>query len=335
MRELLSALAVGRATVELVVLNPSHAEVGLDASRWISIVGPDRLHHVRIGDPATSDRAARLVVGKGTGLVLSGGAAKGLAHLGAWRALCEIGLPIDTVAGVSLGALLGAGVALDYEPKELHDEVMARLVHERGLVDLTLPWVSLLRGKEVSRRIEEVGRNRKFEQTWRSFVCTSCDLTSGEQVEHRSGLLWRAIRASVSIPGLLPPMRDGERLLVDGAVRDNLPVSALRRGHPGPLHVIAVDVGKDGTLGAGAMPEGGHQSGWRLALDRLHPRRPATMMPSMPQLLMRVMELAGNEQASAPDLLVKPDLSGMGLSDFARIDRFEQAGYDAVSAALG
>ena len=334
-RDLIAGLAELRATVELVALDPSQAEFGFDASSWMALVRPDRLHHVRAGDADTADRCARLVLGRGTGLLLSGGAAKGLAHLGAWRALCELGIPIDTVAGVSLGALLGAGIALDYDPRALSEEVADRLVRQRGLVDLTFPWVSLLRGKEISKRIEEVGRDRKFEQTWRSYVCTSCDLTTGELVEHRSGLLWKAVRASVSIPGLLPPVRDGEKLLVDGAVLDNLPVAALRRGHPGPLKVIAIDVGKDATMSAGAMPEGSHHSGWRIMAERLNPRRKAPDIPSIAQLLMRVMELSGSESAVAADVVIRPDLRGMGLSDFTHIDRFETAGYDAVVAALG
>ncbi|NIR41895.1 MAG: cyclic nucleotide-binding domain-containing protein, partial [Actinobacteria bacterium] len=215
-------LAELRTNVELVVMNAAGVEVGCDASPWIRALAPARTHHLRTGDDATIDRCARLVVGQGVGLVFSGGAAKGLAHLGAWQAICELGVEIDAVAGVSFGALLGAGVALDYTPERLRQEVHERLVKERGLVDLTFPWMALLRGQGVSRRLQDVAQGRRFEQAWRSFVCTSCDLSSGEIVEHRDGLLWEAVRASVSIPGVLPPVRMGERLLVDGAVRNNL-----------------------------------------------------------------------------------------------------------------
>ena len=334
-REFLSDLSTWRATVELVVMNPAQASLGLDASAWTALIRPDRLHHVRMADRETSGRFARLVLGRGTGVVFSGGAAKGLAHLGAWRALRELEVPVDTVAGVSLGSLFGAGVALDYTPADLHEEVAEKLVRQRGLVDFTLPWVALLQGQGISQRIQEVGRDRRFEQTWRSFVCTSCDLTTGELVEHRSGFLWKAVRASLSIPGLLPPLREGNSLLVDGAVLDNLPVTALRAGHPGPLEVIAIDVGKDGTVDAGGMQEGGQQSGWRLMFDKLHPRRSVADIPSMAQLLMRVMELAGSKGEVPAEVTIRPDLEGMGLSDFTHIDRFEKAGYDAVVAALG
>ncbi len=323
-----------RSTIELIIVNPRTAEVGIDPTAWLERVRPDRLHHVRIGDRATVERVARLVLGRGVGLVFSGGAAKGLAHMGAWRAISELDVPIDSVAGVSFGALMGAGVALDYTPEQLYSEVNDRLVSERGLVDVTFPWMALLKGREISKRIEQVGRGRSFEQTWRNFVCTSCDLTTGTTVEHRSGLLWQAIRASVSIPGVLPPIRLDDRLLVDGAVLNNLPIASLRAGHPTPMKVIAIDVGKDGFLAAGETPDDGHVSGWRLMARRVHPRRPDPGVPSMAQMLMRVMELAGDDTNAVADQVIRPDLSALGLADFEQIDGFELAGYEATIEAL-
>ncbi len=236
---------------------------------------------------------------------------------------------------MSFGALLGAGVALDYTPERLQAEVDERLVKERGLVDLTFPWMALLRGQGVSRRLQDVAQGRRFEQAWRSFVCTSCDLSNGEIVEHRDGLLWEAIRASVSIPGVLPPVRVGERLLVDGAVRSNLPIAQLRAGHPTPLKVIAVDVGKEGVMPAGETPDGGHVSGWHLVFRRLNPRHAGPGVPSMAQVLMRVMELAGESTEQPADVMIRPDLSALGVGDFTQIDKFARAGYDATVAALG
>ncbi|MDH3754911.1 MAG: patatin-like phospholipase family protein [Acidimicrobiia bacterium] len=333
--ELGVALHESRANVEVAIDNPSHVTLGPSAAEWTRLLSADRFHHLRHGDRAVADRFARLTTGKGVGLVFSGGAAKGLAHLGAWRAMKELGQEIDTVAGVSLGALLAAGVALDYEPDLLRKEVDDRLVRQKGLADLTFPWVSLLRGEEISRRIRAVGRGRVFEQAWRPFVCTSCDLSTGETVEHRSGLLWKAIRASLSIPGLFPPVRDGDRLLVDGAVRDNLPIANLRGAHPTPLRVIAIDVGKEGFLDPGTTPERGHVSGWSLLAQRLNPRRADPDIPTMAQVLMRVVDLAGIDHGAEPDVLIRPDLRSLGLGEFTQIDAFEQAGYDATIAALG
>lgn len=334
-RELGDSLQGSRAPVELAVDNPAHAELGANASEWIELLGAARLHHLRRGHPAVADRFARLVTGRGVGLVFSGGGAKGLAHLGAWRALCELGVEIDAVAGVSLGALLGAGVALDYSPAELRDEVEARLVREKGLADPTFPWLSLLRGEEVSRRIRDVGRGRTFEQTWRPFVCTSCDLSTGETVVHRSGLLWKAIRASLSIPGVFPPVRDGDRLLVDGAVRANLPVGSLLEAHPAPLKVIAIDVGKEGFLDPGATPDRGEISGWGLLRQRLNPRRTDPNIPTMAKVLMRVVDLAGVEDSEPADVHIRPNLQSLRLSEFTQIDAFDRAGYDAVMEAMG
>jgi predicted acylesterase/phospholipase RssA/CRP-like cAMP-binding protein len=334
-RDLGERLQQLRSVVELVVVDPPDAEIGVDASGWIDATRPHRVHHVRRGEAASADRCARLVLGQGTALIFSGGAARGLAHLGAWRAITELGIDVDATAGVSLGSLLAAGVAIDLPPDELTDQVRERLVAERGLVDFTFPWVALLRGEGVSRRLREVGRGWSFEQTWRPFLCTSCDLTTGEIVEHRRGPLWEAVRASVSIPGILPPVRSGDRLLVDGAVRDNLPIATLRAAHPTPMRVIAVDVGKEGRFTAGDTPDGGHVSGWRLMARRLHPRRSDPGVPSIASMVMRVVELAGDEPSAPADVLIRPDLSELSLGDFECIDDFEQAGYEATITALG
>lgn len=334
-RDLGESLQGFRATVEVAVANPAAARLGANASEWAQLLRADRLHHLRRDDRAVAARFARLVTGQGVALVLSGGGAKGLAHLGAWRALNELGVEIDAVAGVSLGALLGAGIALDYSPAELRDEVEARLVRQKGLADPTFPWLSLLRGEEVSRRIRDVGQGRMFEQTWRPFICTSCDLSTGETVVHRRGLLWKAIRASLSIPGVFPPLRDGDRLLVDGAVRDNLPVSSLREAHPTPMKVIAIDVGKEGFLEPGETPDRGALSGWSLVRQRLNPRRAHPNIPTMVQVLMRVVDLAGQQNGDPPEVLVRPRLQSLRLSEFTQIDSFDRAGYDAVIAALG
>jgi predicted acylesterase/phospholipase RssA len=138
----------------------------------------------------------------------------------------------------------------------------------------------------------------------------------------------------VSIPGLFPPLREGERILVDGAVRDNVPVASLRRQHPTPLEVIAIDVGKQGGVAAGALSGSGAVSGWRHMADRLNPRSSIESGPSVAGLMMRVLELSGQDSADDADLIIRPDLSGLSITKFRQIELFEKAGYDATLAAL-
>lgn len=322
-----------RCIAELVVVNRAAAEFPIDASTWRSAVEPDRLHHLRDGDDGSADRVARLVLGRGIGLALSGGGAKGLAHIGAWRAINELGIEIDAVSGVSFGALMAAGIALDYSADELHDMVTERLIEKRSIFDVTLPVVSVLRGAGVSEELKDVGNGRTFDQVWRPFLCSSCDLSSGTLVDHDRGPLWKAVRASLSIPGVFPPIRDGERLLVDGAVLDNLPINSIRNAHPSPMKVIAVDVGKDSGLTAGRTPEDGAVSGWSQLRRRIL-RRPSSGVPNMGQIMMRVVELAGTDSGGVADTYIRPDLSGLGIGDLSEMKAFEEAGYEAAIQAL-
>ena len=103
---------------------------------------------------ASVDRIVRLITGIGRGLALSGGGAKGLAHIGVWRVIEELGIDIDAVSGVSMGALMAAGVALDYTADQMREMVTDRLLKNRGLFDPTFPFTSVFRGAGVSAELE-------------------------------------------------------------------------------------------------------------------------------------------------------------------------------------
>ncbi|MCH7789503.1 MAG: cyclic nucleotide-binding domain-containing protein, partial [Acidobacteria bacterium] len=208
-------LSTQHCITELIVEHAATASIPSDPASWIDMTAPHRAHNVRAADLTTADRAARLITGRGRGLVFSGGAAKGLAHIGAWRAICDLEIPIDAVAGVSFGALLGAGVALEYTPERMTQLVTERLIGERKLYDATLPIVALFKGGGMTRELTDLGEGRSFDQVWRSFCCCACDLNSGELITLSKGPLWRGVRASLSIPGLFPPLREDQRVLVD------------------------------------------------------------------------------------------------------------------------
>lgn len=326
-------LRAHRSTNELVVMNPAGATDPVDAGRIHTTLDPHRLHHAKIGDNDSLDRAARLILRRGTALVLSGGGAKGMAHIGVWRALQERNVPVDAVAGVSFGALMAWGVALDYTADELHDVTIKRLVEAKGVFDATLPLVALLRGKGVAAQLSEINGERTFEQLWRPLLVSSADLASGTLVDHTTGPVWRGVRASMSIPGVFPPIKMGEKLLVDGAVRDNLPIRSTRAHHPGPMKVIAVDVGSHDTIEPGFAPEDGAISGWHQLRAKAR-RRNKKQAPGIGGVLMRVMDLSGAGSGGEAETMIVPDLAGYGPGDFKKMDALEQLGYDAAIAAI-
>ena len=181
--------------------------------------------HLRAGNDDHVRRLARLASGHGVGLVLSGGGARGFAHLGALRALRESGVPVDAVGGCSMGAPLAGGIALDLGDAELI--ALAEQQFHR-LLDYTVPVVALLKGQRISKNIDENFGTFDIEDLWLPFYCVSTNLTTSRLKVHRRGPSAVAIRASVAIPGVLPPVPFDGDLLVDGGVLNNLPVQVMR-----------------------------------------------------------------------------------------------------------
>lgn len=168
---------------------------------------PKRFHehaHVRDGDPGHYARLARRLTGRATGLVLSGGGARGFAHLGVWRALEESGLPIDHLGGTSMGALLAAAFATPLS----FQEALARsavLASPGRLFDRTLPLVSLMRSRKLNRVLEELYGARCIEDLWIPYFCLATDLMSAEPVVFDRGPVRDAVRCSIAIPGVFTP----------------------------------------------------------------------------------------------------------------------------------
>jgi predicted acylesterase/phospholipase RssA len=267
-----------------------------------------------------------LASGNGIGLVLSGGGARGFAHIGVYRALIEAGVPIDAVGGCSIGAPLAGGIARHIALDDMNVEVQ-RLFHR--LLDYTFPAVSLVKGARITKSIEESFGGWDIEDLWLPYYCVSTNLTQSQLEVHRRGDLVRAVRASVAIPGILPPVPMNGDLLVDGGVLNNLPFEPMR--NDGRIDtVIAVDVAPE--RGPRAKADFGLSvSGTSAVIAAL--RRAPSDYPSAPAVLLRSM-LAGSVntqkvslRGDAVDLLVRLDLPGVGLLDFERVDEIAAAGY--------
>jgi predicted acylesterase/phospholipase RssA len=173
---------------------------------------------------------------------------------------------------------------------------------------------------------------------WLPYFCVSTDITTGRTVSHRRGSLLRAVRASVAIPGVLPPVPDGGSLLVDGGVLNNLPMDTMREMNPAGI-VIAVDVMS--PRGPRAREDYGLSiSGWRLMLSRLNPVMRTTAVPGLITTIMRSMFVgsAGNQERMLQDGLADLYLSirapGIGLLQFDNIPKTAQLGYDGSIESL-
>jgi predicted acylesterase/phospholipase RssA len=299
-------------------------------ARWLDQRQVESVYHVRSGDDASFARLARILAGRAVGVVFGGGGARGFAHLGVLRALDELGVPVDLIGGASIGAT----VSLPTAQGQAIDEA-TRTVERyfRSLKDYTLPFASLLAGRRISDALVEFAGSWDVEDLWIPYFCVSTNITTAGSVVHRRGNLARAVRASIAIPGVLPPVADGDDLLVDGGVLNNLPIDVMRRLNPtGP--VIAVHVVS--RKGPRAKADYGLSlSGWSVAFGKLVPRRRPMPAPSVATTILRSMVVGAELAVDAmlrdglPDLYLNVNASAVGLLEFGTVRKVAGIGYEA------
>lgn len=173
------------------------------------------------------------------GLALGAGASRGLAHIGVLKALEDANIEIDYIAGSSIGAIVGALYACGVKPHIM--EGIAKNIDVKAYYDFRIPRKGFIEGKRVEELINLLTGNRDFSDLSIPLVVTATDLVRCERVLLKEGKVSRAVRASISIPGIFHPVEDGERLLVDGGVLERVPVGVVR--NMGADIVIGVDVG--------------------------------------------------------------------------------------------
>lgn len=288
-------------------------------------------HHVALDDDRDIARLARILTGNSIALVLSGGGARGFAHIGAIRAIREAGLPIDLVGGTSMGASIAAQCALAWDYETMIERNRDLWVRARPLSDYTLPLVSMVSGKRCVRALEKTYGDLRIEDLPVNYYCVSSDLIWGEAVVHRQGLVRRYVRASTSVAGVAPPVVDPGRLLVDGGVLNNLPADVMRNMHLGKT--IAIDVNPYGyRMMMYNLDYGASLSGWKVLWSRINPFGARMQVPRLNEVWERVTMLGGvrqirDLQAGLVDLYIKPPTDEYGFAEMKKIEAIAEAGY--------
>jgi NTE family protein len=313
---------------ELVLLHQGHIKPGSTA-RWLDRLPGMTHHHVR--DTRDIARVARLLSGRGLGVVLSGGGARGFAHVGVLRALREANVTIDAIGGTSIGAIIAAGYALGWSEEELTMRLRRSFVDTNPLNDYTLPFVSLVSGRKVSRLLRHEFNTTAIEDVPLPFFCVSSNLTSGRLAVHRRGELWRWLRASVAIPGVLPPVIYQGELFVDGASINNLPIEVMREAGLG--QVIGVDVGADRAFTTDDVDSDAPPLWRTLKWFRARKHRVNIL-----QILWRAGTINSAGQRTArhdlSDLLLQPPLEHIDLLNWRGFDRAVATGYEYAKARV-
>jgi predicted acylesterase/phospholipase RssA/CRP-like cAMP-binding protein len=316
----------------LVLQHDGQPETVTGTHAWIAPRSVDFHLHVRGGVGSDFERLARVLTGRAVGLVLGGGAARGFAHLGVYRALAEAGIAVDWVGGTSIGAVMGAAIAQGGTVDDVTDVARRAFVHGRPFSDLTLPVLSLLRGRRMERLIG-AHLTGDIEDLAMPFFCVSSDLGRGRPLIHERGPVALAVRASASLPGVFPPAVVGGQLVIDGAILDNLPVDVMRRR---PVaKVIAVDVTSRNNyeVSYDTVP-----SPWRVLAGQFLPFAQRYRVPGIMSLMLKATEIGTmadvREAGQRADLLMRPPVSKFSLTDVRAFDDIVQVGYEHARQVL-
>lgn len=284
-------------------------------------------------------RIARRLCGKSIGLVLGGGGARGIAHVGIIRALEEAGIPIDIVGGTSIGAFIGALYARDADAVPMYGRAK-KFAGRMGSIwrfalDLTYPSISYTTGHEFNRGIFKTFGNSQIEDFWLEFYCNTTNISKSSSEIHTSGYAWRYVRASMSLAGLLPPLCDEGSMLLDGGYVDNLTVAHMKS--LGADLIFAVDVGArdDDT----PQNFGDTLSGFWAFFNRWNPFSSLPNPPTLAEIQARlayVSSVDALERAKTTPgcFYMRPPIDQYGTLEFGNFDEIYEVGYQFAQEFL-
>jgi NTE family protein len=250
------------------------------------------------------------------GLALGGGGARGLSHIGVLKVLEREGVKIDYIAGTSIGAIIGSLYALGYNAKQLEAEAMRRSNHSILIeyVDISFKGQGIMSGKKITKHFDEMYQGKTFKDLKIPLQIVCTDLEVGTRIALKQGKISEAVRASMSVPGIFPPLRIDGKLLADGGVIDPTPIDVVKK------------------MGATSI----------IAIDLVMQQKKKIFKPTIYNTLMRSFEIARTQTVkdriidkNIPLVIIKPKMSNvMDSFKFSQVKELIKAGEEATEKAL-
>ncbi|NNC78803.1 MAG: cyclic nucleotide-binding domain-containing protein [Acidimicrobiales bacterium] len=293
---------------------------------WMRGRTPQTHQNIRFGNDEDVHRLSRRIAGTERVLVLSGGGARGLAHFGVLQVFAEHGIDYDVICGTSAGSLVAGAVSVNEDAAQIMDDIVDWLRTVKWKRDTTLPIVAMQSGQLLADGLTTLLGGEVIENLDRHYFAVSTNLTTGGTHVHDRGPILDAVRASIAVPGVFPPVNSPAGVLVDGGVVDNLPVAEARRRYPS-AEVIAIDVGGgESGLSGGELGSDGIVHGAKALLAKGD-------YPTLPRVLVRLTEL-GREpnDPSIADVYIRPEVSHYPLLDGSRDTEIIGKGREAALA---
>ncbi len=314
---------------DLILLRDPRMSRPANTAVWLNALRPGRWFHAVEGDPADAQRIARIVTGRAVGLVLSGGGARAYAQIGAIEALRQAGVAFDFLGGASMGAVVAAGPAMGWSDDELERQIRRAFVTSDPLSDIAVPIIAMTRARKVARLLQDAYGEIDIADMPLPFFAVSSNLTTGRIEVHRRGLLRKAMRASIAIPGVMPPVVMDGQVLVDGAVIKNFPTDVMRGLNNGPM--IGVDMSQARGVDPAALEN--PPSWWRWLLSGEWKKGPPIV-----SILMRSATITTDAEVNRAradvDLLILPQPATTDIRDWKTYDPTVESGRVAARDAL-
>ena len=311
------------APVELVLLRPD-GDPSPHTLAWLEESGARAHYFVHPWDERELASLARQITGRGVGLVLGGGGARGFAHIGLVRALEQLGIPVDVAGGTSMGAFISALLACGFDSVEMAQIARETFVRANYLNDYALPRVSLIRGRKFAARLSEIFGERRIEDLRRTYFCVTTNLTTGETVVHDRGPLSLWVGTSMAVPGFAPPIAYEEDLLCDGGLVDNLPTDVMQTLERGAI--IACNVSTEGSIRAAGAGRGDPDP------EALLRRGVVVAPPRLREILLRTATITGAaamaRAAERADVYLRMPCQSYGMFEWKRLEELITLGYE-------
>lgn len=325
----------------LILLHPPDTSHPRYTRHWLE-QRPDvkRHYHIRTGHKPDMARLARILSGTAIGFVLAGGGAKGFAHIGILKALKEWGIPIDFVGGTSVGGLVGATFSFD-EPIDTAIRHLRKAAHYNPTKDYNLlPFISLIRGRRIEQMIQNCIHDftgypdPEIEDTWLTFFTLSSNFTQAREEVHTRGPLLKYLCATSAMPGVFPPVIEGNDLLIDGGTFNNFPADVMSRFGAGRIIGVDLRIDKPRKLNLQQIP-----SPVAMLRDRFRPKKyKKYRLPSLMSIMVNTTLLYSsarrNENIRFTDLYFNPDVSRFGLMSWTLYDQIVAKGYEHATEVL-
>lgn len=317
----------------LILIHPSETELPSNTAEWLSSRPVNRVYHVRRDNPADFARLARLLTGRGIGVVMSGGGARGIAHLGAVKRLGELGIPIDAVGGSSAGGIVctlqASGNSYEFLLKRMGEAV------SQNMKDYTFPITSFMSGAKVTDLAKSFfGEERQLEDLWIPCFLTTANISTSRLMIHDRGPIWKYIRGTSSVPGVFPPVMENGEMLVDGGLINNLPTDVMsERADIGT--VIALDVGGSPDPPYDEDPYVCSINGWKVLWSRINPFSEPIDVPTLGRVMMGVAMISNGaaieKTRDVADFYARLDPGEIGLFEFTSYQKSADNGYRSAT----